>query len=213
MELATITMDRERAETLFKEYRALGDRATDEDKAIMQGYKQIAKGHTLINVVDAIAAGGFDERGLPRLAFSRADQDYMRVERDSLWSWSDETNQRESQWGLGDLHFYPDERFRYDYIAASLRLEIEASRLQTAEPLRDPRSGHWRAMVPIIPAGLRPKHKLSGYHLLWEAEWEIAPRPPGDPALLKQLGGELYIVLAIWDLTEIERMILGQRVV
>ena len=66
-----------------------------------------------------------------------------------------------------------------------------------------------RAMVPLVPPPLRPAHALRNYHVLWEADWQQAP--PADPALLKHIGGDLYAVLAIWDLTELERAVLAGR--
>jgi hypothetical protein len=72
---------------------------------------------------------------------------------------------------------------------------------------------HWnmRAVMPVIPPNLRPPFKLDNYHLLWEVQgWTPARRQPrADPALLKHIGGDLYAVLAIWDLTELESRILG----
>ena len=66
-------------------------------------------------------------------------------------------------------------------------------------------SGGMNALIPNVPPALRPAHALSNYHLLWEAEWRVAPGPPpGDPALLKHIGGDLYSVLAVWDLTPVE---------
>lgn len=38
--------------------------------------------------------------------------------------------------------------------------------------------------------------------------WKL---PPGDPLLLKHLAGTLYAVLAVWDLTELERAVFGGR--
>jgi hypothetical protein len=44
---------------------------------------------------------------------------------------------------------------------------------------------------------------------LWEVNQWSPARPPDDPVLLSPLGGDLYAVLAHWDLTEIEKMVLG----
>jgi hypothetical protein len=66
-----------------------------------------------------------------------------------------------------------------------------------------------KAMAPVIPPALRPAHHLRNYHLLWEAEWSRIPRPPGDPALLKHVAGDLYAVLAVWDLTPLEQAVLA----
>ena len=69
--------------------------------------------------------------------------------------------------------------------------------------------GDARAMVPPVPPVHRPVSSLGNYHVLFEAIWEqVAPK---DPALLKHIGGDLYVVCATWDLTEIERTVLAGR--
>lgn len=35
--------------------------------------------------------------------------------------------------------------------------------------------------------------------------------PPGDPALLKHMGGDLYAILAVWDLSPLERAVLAGK--
>ena len=37
------------------------------------------------------------------------------------------------------------------------------------------------------------------------------PRPPGDPALLRHVGGDVYAVEAVWELTELEKLVLSGR--
>jgi hypothetical protein len=49
---------------------------------------------------------------------------------------------------------------------------------------------------------------LRHYVTLFEVDqWE--PVPPTDPALLKHIAGDLYAVLAVWDLTELERAVIA----
>jgi hypothetical protein len=73
------------------------------------------------------------------------------------------------------------------------------------------RSDH-KAQLPIIPLHLRPRRGLANYHILWEAEWE--PIPPRDPYLLRRIGkADLWLVVAHWDLTEVERAALSTRVI
>ncbi len=71
----------------------------------------------------------------------------------------------------------------------------------------------WVACVPFVPPAHRPRlRRLSGLHLLWEANWSAEidrqPTPPEDPALLKHIGGDLFIVLDTWDLTDLEMAVL-----
>jgi hypothetical protein len=40
-------------------------------------------------------------------------------------------------------------------------------------------------------------------------EWTRVP--PRDPALLRHIRGDLWVVLAVWDLTDLERLVLSQR--
>jgi hypothetical protein len=34
---------------------------------------------------------------------------------------------------------------------------------------------------------------------------------PEDPALIKHIRGDLWSVMAVWDLSELERLVLAQR--
>jgi hypothetical protein len=76
-------------------------------------------------------------------------------------------------------------------------------------------NGYWQyvAAVPPVPPEIRVGHpdylKDPRYLVLWEADWtQIAskqPRPPLlDPALLYQVSGALYSVVAVWNLTALE---------
>lgn len=68
-----------------------------------------------------------------------------------------------------------------------------------------------RTVVPTIPPDVRPRrNRLHGFHVLWEVEqWD--PTPPVDPALLRHIRGELWSVVATWDLTPLERAVLAAR--
>ena len=62
-----------------------------------------------------------------------------------------------------------------------------------------------KARLPRIPPQYRPARNLSAYHLLWEADWTAIPR---DPYLLKRIGKDAWVVLAAWDLTDVEMSVL-----
>jgi hypothetical protein len=66
------------------------------------------------------------------------------------------------------------------------------------------------AIVPTVPAALRPKASLERFCILWEAIWQR--EPPRDPMLLKPLGWPFFAVVAVWDLTELERAVLRGRI-
>lgn len=62
------------------------------------------------------------------------------------------------------------------------------------------------AVTPRIPPQHRPASgQLSKYHILWEADWKQIPR---DPYLLKRIGKDAFVVLAAWDLTDVELSVL-----
>lgn len=202
MNLSTIEMPRVEARRAFLEYReALKERHSDEDEAIMRGYRELSRGRQLIQLTETIEAGGtksIDYRQwpgapvrlatLPALAVMRADQIVCRVRTTTG----------------GEVTYHPEGNPRANERRNVVRANTHLSLNYV--------SWTFRAMVPIVPPRFRPKHGLGNYHVLWEAEWEYnqPPRPPGDPALLKHIGGDLYVVLAIWDLTPLERAVLGQ---
>lgn len=204
MDLATITMDRAEARQAFLDYRrAVRDRHNEEDAQIMRGYRELSKGRRLIHLSQTFAAGGTVERvrrnetvHLPALAVARADLAEVYVRAD----------------GYSDaITFLPsvEYRGRRDRITVrGVRPEGCRSWVSCA-----PGWGAWRAMVPPVPPALRPSHHLRNYHILWEAEWAFntPPRPPGDPALLKRIAGDLFVVLAVWDLTPLEKAVLSAR--
>ena len=65
------------------------------------------------------------------------------------------------------------------------------------------------APVPLVPPSQKPPDmKLENLHILWEVpKWEKVA--PSDPLLLKRLDGQFYVVLAAWDLTDVERAVMN----
>lgn len=209
MDIQTISLDEEAAQALYDEYRALGSRSNEEDQAILAGLREIKRGHSLIDLNRAIPAGGCDEAGRPRLAISRGDQQEVQVLRRGTWRRTGESQYYSS--GAGDMTFLPSDRASWESVAASLRFDFAPHLLDEWVPMEG--GGPWFAMVPTVPPHLRPRGNLSRYHILWEVkQWsaksKFAP-PPRDPALLRLITGSLYAVLAVWDLTDLERTILG----
>jgi hypothetical protein len=190
MDLHRISMEPEEARKAYLEYRrSARRRGTKEDEQIARGYLALSQGHQLISLQAAMRAAGLDERGLPRVAVCRADASWCFTEgvmRDGSVS------------------------FRMDQVSATR----DESRRVRVLPGTFPRPERvsWqthRAMVPMVPPPLRPSRSLAGYHVLWDVEWR--PVPPEDPALLQHVGGDLYAVVAVWDLTELERAVLSGR--
>jgi len=215
MELETLTEDPHVARRAFLEYReavrgpakqdlTLAARQLREiDEEMMRAYRELAKGVTLLRLSETILAGGMEGREngrgfttcLPRLAVARATA--RRVWCEGV----DQDGDVGFSWALTAVRNLSWSRMN------SLHLERLFER---EDDWKDRNRGRYAATVPTVPPRFRPPLGLGGYHVLFEAEWS-APPAPADPALLKHLGGDLWAVLATWDLTPLEAAVLGQR--
>lgn len=204
MELNTIEMDRTEAQRAFIAYKnAVKQRHSEEDAEIMRGYRALARGMQLIKLTDTMKAGGTMEvthngwrnghyvhdavSRVPRLAIARASArfSFLHTSADGAASFHDDKPLR--KWRSKFVTYVP---------------------ARTFEGLQHG-NGEFKALVPPVPPQFRPATSLDNFHILWEAEWTKIP--PTDPALLRHIGGDLYAVLAIWDLTELERAVLTRR--
>lgn len=205
MQLATIEVSEEEAAAKLAEYeRVLASERSAEDKALAQAYRAVRRGLTVIRLSEAIDAGGYFDNGLPRIAVVRADATECWVRCESA-SWRSDGRVAyifaAEEWAAG--------RNRAALVGRdTVRAVVPAPLIK--EGLRRAYGG--RTTVPLIPPRHRPRRpRLSSCHVLWEVEaWD--PTPPRDPALLRHLRGDLWAVLAVWDLTELERAVLAQRV-
>jgi len=195
MHFATLDVDTEQAKARLAEYTAaLRDERNVEDEAIAAAYRAAARGLPIISLSAAIAGGGFFDNGLPRIAVARADATQFRVER----------------WWSGHGLTFTDERATLRPVTALVGAHHVRVRVEMEPPGHRDRAG--TTVVPPVPPRFRPRRpaRLAGLHVLWEVErWD--PTPPVDPALLRHIRGDLWAVLATWDLTDIERHVLAQR--
>lgn len=206
---AQITMPISEAREKVAEYlKSVRERHSKEDAAILRGYKELAKGHTVIDLPKCIRLGGvFEENGLPKLAVATASHNFVYARRS--WNDSDVSFNPKRAWDM-------TRRMTKNVFSMPSGTLPEMDHNAVARLPRSrqehPWSGNFRAMVPIVPPGLRPTFSLDGYATLFEVEeWALDPEAPRDPALLKHIGGDLYAVVATWDLTELERAVLSGR--
>lgn len=204
MNLPMIEMDTGTAREAFLEYRQSAKRGLDRelellddrraetaarmreiDEATARAYRLLSLGHRIISLQAAFKAAGEDEQHRPRLAVARADEPRIELHR-----WTNGTVRMGPQWVRG-RQANSGRRQRSFQFAGYPRIDRGVNGL---------------AVVPTIPPRLRPD-SLETYHILWEPDWQELP--PVDPALLRSLGGDLYAVVAVWDLTEVERLVLG----
>lgn len=196
MQVARIEVDRAKAADLYRQYREHRHYSTPVDDAIRKAYRAVSKGQMVIQALESIKRAGLNEEGLPKLAIARADLPRILclMREDGSARFCSEHAQRVA-W-----------RRDSPQTAADIRLPPGTFPAQR-------RHYRWHAAaMPIIPVYLRPRQALDAYHVLWEAEW--TPTPPRDPYLLRRIGstGDLWMVVAAWDLTEVERAAMATQV-
>ncbi len=207
MDLPLITMEPAEAKRNAGLYRALlrdpKKHHTEADRTAHRAYRALSDDQSvigLVSIVDAFKRAGVDELGRPLLAFGRADLE--RVSMFRRWDGSVTFDRAPAPWRQGSSRSMPGLRLNGE------RLNLPVGTLPSVEGSSP---ATWEAIAPLIPPDVRPDGNLTGYHVLWEAEWLKVPQPPRDPALLRHMGGDLYAVMAIWDLTEVERLALALR--
>lgn len=201
MNLTTLEISPDEAKERLVEYEAsLRHDRNAEDEAIAAGYRAAARGLPIIQLSKVIAAGGVFGNGLPRLAVIRADatECWCSVERASFGGQTTA------------FTFYDDP------IARNLGALVGAHSVRVTADIVSPASSfnRWRrghTIVPSIPPRHRPNRtRIHTRHILWEVEeWSMVV--PKDPALLRHIRGDLWVVLSTWDLTDLERAVLGAR--
>ena len=194
MNLATLEIAQDEAEERLAEYTAaVKAERNAEDEAIAAAYRAAVRGLPIISLSTAVAAGGFFDNGLPRIAVCRADATSCRVD------WEDRDR----------LVFRDDQADRWRAVRSLVGLHTVSVRVERPADVYVRPAG--TTVVPPVPPRFRPKRgRIGRFHILWEVEqWD--PTPPRDPALLRHIRGDLWAVLATWDLTDIERHVLAQR--
>lgn len=184
MDVESLALSQEKARELYERYNEHRDGYTKADQEIAAIYKKIAQGKTVIRALESIRAAGCDEAGLPKLAIAPA---HLK----ECW-----------------YRAYPN-RVEFGKRRANYRDNHNVVRMDWPG-VPETKKYEYQAIVPLIPVHLRPKFKLSNYHILWEAEW--TKRYPVDPYLLRRFGGDAWLVVAAWDLTDVERAVMQSRV-
>jgi hypothetical protein len=190
----------------LRKARSMRTQIEKEDEALMLSYREMAKGQRVLNLTQVFRETGLDKNEksrLPIIAVAQADWQHVWFKidgsravfaKDSWPNWRHSYNKYDEGAIWVPANAFPAELTNYSWRANN--------QLPPAE--------RQKALVPAIPAMLRPSGDLSKYHILWEAEWKH--EAPTDPLLLKHVTGTIYTVLAQWDLTPIEKMVLEGRV-
>lgn len=186
MNVQPFNVSKEVAYAALLEYKAHRGVYDKNDWEIERIYREIAKGNKVISAYSAIRNAGVDADGRPRLAIMAADQEQAICE-----AW------RSDRVVITNTHMSKAREWHFE-IPWAVRsvMASGASRVST------------HARLPRIPPQHRPRKNLRNYQILWEADWVDLPI---DPILLRRIGRDAYVVLAVWDLTEVELSVLRAR--
>lgn len=197
MDTVRVTVDQAEARRLYRKYKEHRAYSQPIDWEIQRAYQLLAQGNVVIRAIESVKLAGLHAEGpnvgLPKLALCRADATtcFYHSEQNGAGIF-----RMSNGWGEG--HHV---RRRTVLPQGTFPTQRERNRWSAAE-----------ARLPLIPVHLRPRRALESYHILWEAEWTKIP--PRDPYLLRRIGkADLWLVVAHWDLTEVERGALATRVV
>jgi hypothetical protein len=200
METQKINVSRHEAADLYRKYKEHAAYSEPIDWEVQRTYDLLRKGKVIIRAIESIKQAGLNRAFLPKLALTPANAKHCHLMRYKDGQLSMSPNDGFSRARKHNLNFREN---TFVFPAESFPMGWDGKH-------RLFRSDH-KAMVPTIPVHLRPRRGLENYHILWEAEWE--PVPPRDPYLLRRIGkADLWLVVAHWDLTEVERAALSTRV-
>lgn len=204
MNLQPITVEPALARERLAEYeKAVRDNRDAEDEAMAAGYRAAARGMPIIVLPNVIGAGGWFDNGLPRLAVARADSTNVRV--DTRGRWNGPPLVSDLTYTDADRVVRPNGR-----LVGANHVNVRVAPDDGPTSVTNQRF-RGQTVVPHVPPRFRPRRgRLGRFHVLWEVEkWD--PTPPVDPALIRHIGGDLWAVVAVWDLTPLERAVLSAR--
>lgn len=195
MNVNSISMNQEDAQRKLAAVRVqLRRRADEEYEALESGYAALAEGTPLINLQESIVQAGLHSDHRPKLAVARADRRQVKV-----------------SWRGGSFHFNALKNHYQTNYVGDLVIRV---------PFPIPAGVNaWNvegyALAPMVPPDVRPAGSLKEFFTLWEVEaWadrSLLARPDYDPLLLKHIAGDLYAVIAAWNLTPLEQAVMAGR--
>lgn len=199
MKVEQLAVPKEKARVLYKEYKEALQKHKDQFLQDMKRiYGHMKHGRSIIDIYEAFKETGLSEERNPKLAISAADTDICNFRKESkgsgLYYWK-----ANAPWRAKKTHKVrlPEGTWEFPVDEFGMPLNQDIG-----------------TIVPTIPAHFYGviKHNLRNYHILWEVdEW----RPhiiPKDPMLLKRVTPNIFVVLATWDLTSLERAVIRGRI-
>jgi len=199
MEIEKFSMTKEKSRKLWKEYvKACKDNPRDKFLDDMKKiYGQLKSGRKIIDINKIFERTLANDKYEPKLAICKASsgQVFFKYNENGVIQFSDRQINR---W---------DKSTADDIIISNIFPQLP----QPFWEGQYDRIKKGKTIVPAIPASLRPKGNLDGYYILWEVEkWEKIP--PKDPYLLRRITPNMFVIVAGWNLTELERAVMRGRI-
>lgn len=203
MNVTTVEVEHEVADKKYKEYlEAVKTRKAREYNELRRAYRAMAKGYKLIDIYKAFADTGIDEKGQPKLAIARADtkQVYFSKQQNGAGFFTRHRNNWQSRETASEVHL-PEGTFEgWEKIK-----DANGNRLWNAWADRVVTN------VPIIPANVVLPGKPENYYILFEVDHWNPVAAVRDPYLLQRINDNTFIVLAEWDVTDVEAIVMRSR--
>lgn len=191
--LAHVVQDPEHIDAQIVRYKAI-KRHSPADKKVLTSLEAIADGRAIVSLNATIVGGGRDTtmNHIPQLGVARPFQKYVTCR---VFPAGDVTYRRPRRFGRSFTPFYTFSHQKFADLGA-----------------RDGTYYSALAAVPPVPPEVRERHaaalRSSDSLILFEADWTNCqthePPMPTDPALVQRISGDLWAVLAVWELTAVE---------
>ncbi len=193
MNVPIIEVSKKEALLKIEDYKVLNQsQKTREDERLISLYKAVSNGARVINVANAFKITGLNDKGQPKLAIARADHK-------AIWFHPRKTFYAFA--GTGGGGFSPERWWKAQN--TQMNYALPANTFDNEKLTRN----SLKSRVPHIPPRLRPTIHLRNFHILFEVEnWE---EYPVDPFLMRRIEGHLFVVVAEWELTELEASLLS----
>jgi len=190
MKIDKISVPKNKAKELWLQYhQAITEKNYKYLKEMKSLYFHLKNGRKVIDIYEAFKNAGLNQFNQPKLAISRADKKEVFVELrpNGSCKFSDEI--WKEKWSV----YLPEGTFTYP----------ETLKFSYFNPLT------YNTKVPIVPPLFLPRSHLRNYHILFEVEnWKSVTK---DPILIKRITRNLFVILAFWNLSPLEKALIKGR--
>lgn len=200
MELAKVQIDETDAEEKYKQYlEVVKTRKEKQYEDLKKVYRALKQGYKVIDIFKAFSDTGL-ENNHPKLAIAQAHVRTVFFQKEiggagiftasNLARWENKEKVDDVRLPGGT---FPEWEL------------IEPNEGVSTFNLKDK---NICTNVPLIPAHLLPDGKLENYYILFEVDEWNPVAPVKDPYLLRRINANTFIVLAEWDVTEVEKIVM-----